>query len=93
MNTAQISLAAACYPTRGRASGVSWMLGIGQFGGIAESFLVAEPHPAPTVARRYLSRRPKSPGSTRGRKGLLPRAGRSGFGASRPLPCVPATVL
>ncbi len=45
MNTAQSSmpaLAAAFYPTRGRASGVSWMLGIGRFGGIAGSFLVAE---------------------------------------------------
>ena len=57
MNTAQISLAAACYPTRGRASGVWWMLGIGRFGGIAGSFLVAESHPAPTAARRHLSRR------------------------------------
>jgi len=36
------ALAAAFYPTRGRASGVSWMLGIGRFGGIAGSFLVAE---------------------------------------------------
>ncbi len=45
MNTAQSSmpaLAAAFYPTRGRASGVSWMLGVGRFGGIAGSFLVAE---------------------------------------------------
>lgn len=45
MNTAQSSmpaLAAAFYPTRGRATGVSWMLGIGRFGGIAGSFLVAE---------------------------------------------------
>ena len=45
MNTAQSSmpaLAAAFYPTRGRATGVAWMLGIGQFGGIAGSFLVAE---------------------------------------------------
>ena len=33
---------AAFYPTRGRASGVSWMLGMGRFGGIAGSFLVAE---------------------------------------------------
>lgn len=51
MNTAQSSLpalAAAFYPTRGRASGVSWMLGVGQFGGIAGSFLVAE------LARRQL---------------------------------------
>lgn len=45
MNTAQSSmpaLAAAFYPTSGRATGVSWMLGIGRFGGIAGSFLVAE---------------------------------------------------
>lgn len=45
MNTAQSSLpalAAAYYPTRGRATGVAWMLGVGRFGGIAGSFLVAE---------------------------------------------------
>ena len=36
------ALAAAFYPTQGRATGVSWMLGIGRFGGIAGSFLVAE---------------------------------------------------
>ena len=45
MNTSQSSmqaLAAEFYPTAGRASGVSWMLGIGRFGGIAGSFLVAE---------------------------------------------------
>lgn len=45
MNTAQSSLpalAAMFYPTRGRATGVSWMLGVGRFGGIAGSFLVAE---------------------------------------------------
>ena len=44
MNTAQSSmpaLAAAFYPTSGRATGVAWMLGIGRFGGIAGSFLVA----------------------------------------------------
>jgi AAHS family 4-hydroxybenzoate transporter-like MFS transporter len=44
MNTAQSSLpalAAAFYPTAGRATGVSWMLGFGRFGGIAGSFLVA----------------------------------------------------
>jgi AAHS family 4-hydroxybenzoate transporter-like MFS transporter len=44
MNTAQSSLpalAAAFYPTEGRATGVSWMLGFGRFGGIAGSFLVA----------------------------------------------------
>ncbi|MEW9582455.1 MFS transporter [Paraburkholderia sp. DGU8] len=37
MNGAQISmpvLAAAFYPTNGRASGVAWMLGIGRIGGI-----------------------------------------------------------
>lgn len=45
MNTAQSSmpaLAAGFYPTAGRATGVAWMLGIGRFGGIAGSFLVAE---------------------------------------------------
>jgi MFS transporter, AAHS family, 4-hydroxybenzoate transporter len=45
MNTAQSSLptlAAAFYPTNGRATGVAWMMGIGRFGGIAGSFLVAE---------------------------------------------------
>ena len=45
MNTSQSSmpaLAAAYYPTQGRATGVAWMLGIGRFGGIAGSFLVAE---------------------------------------------------
>ncbi|AJK50702.1 MFS transporter [Burkholderia plantarii] len=45
MNTAQSSLpalAAAFYPTSGRGTGVAWMLGIGRFGGIAGSFLVAE---------------------------------------------------
>jgi AAHS family 4-hydroxybenzoate transporter-like MFS transporter len=45
MNTAQSSLpalAAAFYPTQGRATGVAWMLGVGRFGGIAGSFLVAE---------------------------------------------------
>ncbi|MFZ6772622.1 MFS transporter [Undibacterium sp. SXout7W] len=52
MNTAQSSmpaLAASYYPTQGRATGVAWMLGIGRFGGIAGSFLVAE------LARRQLS--------------------------------------
>lgn len=45
MNTAQTSLpslAAGFYPTSGRTTGVSWMLGIGRFGGIAGSFLVAQ---------------------------------------------------
>jgi MFS transporter, AAHS family, 4-hydroxybenzoate transporter len=45
MNTAQSSLpalAAAFYPTSGRGTGVAWMLGIGRFGGIAGSYLVAE---------------------------------------------------
>jgi len=45
MNTAQVSLpslAAAFYPTEGRGTGVAWMLGIGRFGGVAGSFLVAE---------------------------------------------------
>jgi AAHS family 4-hydroxybenzoate transporter-like MFS transporter len=52
MNTAQSSLpalAAAFYPTEGRATGVGWMLGLGRFGGIAGSFLVAE------LARRQLA--------------------------------------
>lgn len=51
MNTSQSSmqaLAAEYYPTAGRASGVAWMLGIGRFGGIAGSFLVAE------LSRRHL---------------------------------------
>jgi AAHS family 4-hydroxybenzoate transporter-like MFS transporter len=45
MNTAQASmnaLAAGFYPTEGRGTGVAWMLGMGRFGGIAGSFLVAE---------------------------------------------------
>lgn len=45
MNTAQSSLpalAAAFYPTSGRATGVAWMMGVGRFGGVAGSFLVAE---------------------------------------------------
>ena len=45
MNTAQTStpaLAAAFYPTQGRATGIAWMMGIGRFGGIAGSYLVAE---------------------------------------------------
>ena len=44
MNTAQSSLpalAAAYYPTEGRGTGVAWMMGLGRFGGIAGSFLVA----------------------------------------------------
>ena len=52
MNTSQSSLpalAAAFYPTQGRATGVAWMLGLGRFGGIAGSFLVAE------LARRQLA--------------------------------------
>lgn len=52
MNTAQSSLpalAAGFYPTQGRATGVAWMLGIGRFGGIAGSFLVAE------LSRRQMS--------------------------------------
>ena len=51
MNTAQTSLpalAASFYPTHGRATGVAWMLGLGRFGGIGGSFLVAE------LARRQL---------------------------------------
>ncbi|GLU31152.1 MFS transporter [Trinickia caryophylli] len=52
MNTAQSSmpaLAAAFYPTAGRATGVAWMLGVGRFGGIAGSFLVAQ------LAARHVS--------------------------------------
>ncbi|MDB5368543.1 MAG: major facilitator superfamily 1 [Roseomonas sp.] len=52
MNTAQSSLpalAAEFYPTQGRATGVAWMLGLGRFGGIAGSFLVAE------LARREMT--------------------------------------
>jgi AAHS family 4-hydroxybenzoate transporter-like MFS transporter len=52
MNTAQSSLpalAAGFYPTSGRATGVAWMLGLGRFGGIAGSFLVAE------LSRRQLT--------------------------------------
>jgi AAHS family 4-hydroxybenzoate transporter-like MFS transporter len=36
------SLAVAFYPTAGRGTGIAWMLGVGRFGGIAGSFLVAE---------------------------------------------------
>jgi MFS transporter, AAHS family, 4-hydroxybenzoate transporter len=52
LNTAQTSLpslAAAFYPTQGRATGIAWMMALGRFGGIAGSFLVAE------LARRNLS--------------------------------------
>jgi MFS transporter, AAHS family, 4-hydroxybenzoate transporter len=45
MNMSQSSLpalAADYYPTQGRATGVAWMMGIGRFGGIAGSFIVAE---------------------------------------------------
>jgi MFS transporter, AAHS family, 4-hydroxybenzoate transporter len=52
MNTAQSSmpaLAAGFYPTSGRATGVAWMLGMGRFGGIAGSTLVAE------LSRRQMS--------------------------------------
>src|SRR3984957_8200884 len=52
MNTAQSSmpaLAASFYPTQGRGTGVAWMLGIGRFGGIGGSLLVAE------LARRHFS--------------------------------------
>jgi len=52
MNMSQSSLpalAAAFYPTQGRATGVAWMMGIGRFGGIAGSFIVAE------LTRRQMS--------------------------------------
>jgi AAHS family 4-hydroxybenzoate transporter-like MFS transporter len=45
MNGAQTSmpsLAAGFYPTRGRATGVAWMLGIGRFGGISGALIGAE---------------------------------------------------
>lgn len=45
MNTLQASLptvAALFYPTQGRTTGVSWMMGIGRFGGVAGSYLVSE---------------------------------------------------
>ena len=45
MNMSQTSLpalAASFYPTQGRATGVAWMMGIGRFGGIAGSFMIAE---------------------------------------------------
>ena len=45
MNMSQVSLAAlaaAFYPTEARVTGISWMLGIGRFGGVAGSFLIAE---------------------------------------------------
>ena len=45
MNMSQVSLAAlaaAFYPTQARVTGISWMLGIGRFGGVAGSFLIAE---------------------------------------------------
>jgi MFS transporter, AAHS family, 4-hydroxybenzoate transporter len=45
LGTAQTSLpslAAAFYPTRGRATGIAWMMGVGRFGGIAGSFVVGE---------------------------------------------------
>jgi AAHS family 4-hydroxybenzoate transporter-like MFS transporter len=45
MNMSQSSLptlAAAFYPTQGRATGVAWMMAIGRFGGIAGSLLIAE---------------------------------------------------
>jgi AAHS family 4-hydroxybenzoate transporter-like MFS transporter len=45
LSTAQASmpsLAAIFYPTAGRGTGIAWMMGMGRFGGIAGSFLVAE---------------------------------------------------
>lgn len=45
MNTLQASLptvAAMFYPTHGRTTGVSWMMGFGRFGGIAGTYLMAE---------------------------------------------------
>lgn len=40
--TAMPALAAQFYPTRGRATGVSWMMGIGRCGGIAGALVGAE---------------------------------------------------
>jgi AAHS family 4-hydroxybenzoate transporter-like MFS transporter len=40
-NTGFCALAAGSYPTRMRATGTSWMLGIGRFGGIAGAMLGA----------------------------------------------------
>jgi AAHS family 4-hydroxybenzoate transporter-like MFS transporter len=40
-NTGFCALAASSYPTRMRATGTSWMLGIGRFGGIAGAMLGA----------------------------------------------------
>ena len=68
MNTAQSSLpalAAVFYPTQGRATGVAWMLGIGRFGGIAGSFLVARAESPPARFRRDLH------GGGRARAGCL----------------------
>lgn len=45
MNTSQASLpslAAAFYPTKGRATGVAWMMAVGRCGGIAGSLLIGE---------------------------------------------------
>lgn len=45
MNTLQASLptvAALFYPTQGRTTGVSWMMGIGRFGGVVGTALMAE---------------------------------------------------
>lgn len=45
MNMSQVSLAALAaefYPTQARVTGISWMLGIGRFGGVAGSFLIAD---------------------------------------------------
>lgn len=45
MNGAQTSmpcLAAAFYPTRARATGISWMMAVGRIGGISGAFLGAE---------------------------------------------------
>lgn len=51
MNGAQASmsaLAANYYPTRARATGVAWMMGIGRFGGIVGALAAAE-----LLRRRY----------------------------------------
>jgi AAHS family 4-hydroxybenzoate transporter-like MFS transporter len=40
--SAMTALAATFYPTRGRATGVSWMLGIGRFGAIAGAVIGGE---------------------------------------------------
>ena len=87
MNTAQSSLpalAAGFYPTQGRATGVAWMLGLGRFGGIAGSFLVAELARRQYGVRRDLHRRGHPwPGRRGGAAGEACGAAGGGGHASR----------